>query len=400
MTAALVLPLLVACGSGEDDTAAATHEGAFGAATEEAREAAVFGAFGFGTVMAYLGAVGLEGDVGMSKGTAEPCPAYDLSDGVLTFTADGCVGPDSGATLEGTVHLTNVPLGILPFVLDLDGFGEDPDGEMAIEFLGWTTVDATGESTRYEGGFSVSNQLGAEPYDTQTDLWIELEGRPGVRRVDGYTCNDGACEATVPLEVAVDGLSSFDVDDSQMDMSGSTPSGTLVLRADDTLTVDIDSLSGLGCMDADIDGAAVRICLPELAGLSDDGGQGYVESPAFGMYAFGADETHLYVSVGTLPEYEVAAVTAELAVLSGEDTELHGMPTNGSSDHFDLWALELTEGDYVDGVSSALPLLQNYEALGAKLRAWDADGALIGCAIFGTDDDAAAQRWFGWEDCL
>lgn len=377
---------------------AACKGGSLTKAEDAELEALVYGGMGLGSIWAYFHMLEIDLDATVSISEGEPCPQATLEGDTLRLKAVGCTGPASGYQLEGEVQAKNVPLLALPNVMEMDGFGTNPDTPMSLRFDDWSAIDPDGTTTALDGGYQSSSQGCTGACTSSSDLWVETNGRPGVRRTDSLSCEDGACTPTEPVILELDGFGSFEVEASGMDLVGGVFTGDLVIIGEQTLTVDLDSLNAMGCMKAEVEGEERVVCLDELMGMSPGTGDGFSNSLIFYSFGLGVMSDFVDIEAYMSSTWGVVEVTADVGVLSAQDIERHPLALTGQQDGLDTWQLDLESGAFEPGLTTALDLSGGYDDVAALLRAYDGDGALLGCALMAEDREAALAL-FDWSDC-
>ncbi len=377
---------------------AACKGGSLTKAEDAELEALVYGGMGLGSIWAYFHLMEIEGDAAESISSGGSCPRTTLEGGTLRLIADGCTGPMSGNQLEGEVQATNVPLLALPFVMDTGDFGMEPEAPMALQYNQWTATRSDGSTIALDGGFESSSQACADGCSSASDLWIEAKGRPGVRRTERLDCVGTECEPTEPVILELDGLGSFEVEASGLDLTGGVFTGDLEIIGEQTLTVDLDSLNPMGCMKAEVEGKERVVCLDELMGMSSGTGGGFASSPIFTSYGLAVFSDFVDIEAMVASTHGVAEMTADIAVLSGTETELHPMVLESQEDGMDTWWLYLESGAYTPGEATGLNLEGGSEDFAAILRAYDDAGALMGCVLVARYSEQALAL-LDWSDC-
>lgn len=380
----------------------------FADASEAQRDAAFASAFGYGSFAAFMAQFDAQIDALDGAGSA-PCPEAILEGDTLTLSADGCTGPITGTTWSGRAVATNAP-GVADLFTEL---GEtDPDAPYELVFEGWSGVAANGTS-RFDGGFGMSDWgLGAS-WESEQDLRAELPGLPAFSTTTTQRCVrlDGGstiCEPEGPQSGWVDGLGALTVDAEGVGYGADGRfTGVFDIHGPtDSLHVDLETLDG-ACVPAVLDdGATVELCLP--APLQDTGApppEGYDAGPLLGVMGPNLDEDGL--SAGAMTDTPVASV--ELSIdgeLLGLGEETHPFGPGAWDEGLELtrYELLLPRGAYLPGVSTAFPDSADSTRLAVRLLALDADGSALGCLFalptdteggtVGTPDD-----WFDNTAC-
>lgn len=399
-TVSLLLALFACSPSSPPPAEVDADAARFADAADDELDAVAHAAIGLGPLEAWLLAYQVDADAteGILDDDSPHCPTVELvGDTRLVYTAEGCVGPSSGLRHEGTLVLDNVPSTLWVVAEYVTGYSPDPDAPMELAFSDWST-EGDGEVIRIDGGFTQSNHGLEGDYTGEVDVSLTLPGLPTFRHGGGWACTAGepACDATSETWGEVDGLGTFTVDSDELALVDGAFAGRVTVRGQDELVLDVDSLDARGCMDAWVGDEVHTACVDVLAAGDDDGSPDDEEEEepeeVIGAFGYGGGDGMLFMDATT--STSVATLYADIANTTLANDETHPLTGAASGDSL-AWTAALPQGEYVSGVSTAIDLDEHIESTVMRLRAYDADGALLACAFHGwVADEDAVRAWF------